>query len=205
MQFHRYLEQLWGSKVSISLVRTLLHYRGKIFTVRKLAEAAGVSSSEAAVVVQHLEKEGLLRLQPAGKSYLVSLNERNYALSKIIKPMIKAEQETYAELVSILKKHFERGRGAIISAVVFGSVSKGEEKEDSDVDLLVISKDFDSATAIVSKAQEEVSLIFNSRLSPMILSEKELRAKKRDRLVRSIISSHTTVAGEDLKELIERK
>src|SRR5881397_130732 len=78
MQFHNYLESLLGSRVSIRLVRTLINYAGKIFTVRKLAEAAGVSSSEAALAVQELEKFGIIKIQPVGRSYLISLNNKSY-------------------------------------------------------------------------------------------------------------------------------
>lgn len=42
MQFHSYLESLLGSRVSVCLVRTLTGYTGKIFTVQKPAQAAGV-------------------------------------------------------------------------------------------------------------------------------------------------------------------
>ena len=36
MKFHAYLEQLFSGKVSISMIRALLTYRGKIFTIREL-------------------------------------------------------------------------------------------------------------------------------------------------------------------------
>jgi len=201
-KFHKYLEQLFGSKISISILRALVNYKGKIFTVRGLAETANVSRSEAAVLVDQLEKYGIIRLQPVGRSYQVSLNEENYILNKIIKPILRAEEKTLDELVSVLKKHFSSKRN--ISVAIFGSVSRGEEKEDSDIDLLVISDNFDYANTLVSKAQEEVSLIFHSNLSPIILSEKEFIAKKNTKLVRSILDSYIMVAGKDLRKVIER-
>ncbi len=200
MKFHNYLEQLFGSRVSISLVRALINYKGKIFTIRKLAEVANVSPSEAAVVIQQLEKHGIVKLQPVGRSYLVSPNDRSYVLNKILKPIVKAEEETLDELVSVLKKHLSSEN--IISAVLFGSVPGKYEREDSDVDMLLISNDFDAASIQASKAQEEVSLIFHSRLSPLILGEKELKAKKTDRLIRLILEKHVTISGKDLKDLV---
>lgn len=202
MKFHQYLEQLFGSKVSISILRALINYRGKIFTVRGLAETANVSSSETAVMVEQLEKYGIIRIQPVGKSYQVLLNKKSYILNKIIKPILRAEEKTLRELISILKKHLTSKR--IISAAIFGSVSRGEEKEDSDIDLLVISDNFDFANTLISKAREEVSLFFHSNLSPIILSKKEFRTKKNDRLTRSIIASYIIVTGKDLKEVLRK-
>ncbi|HKZ61932.1 MAG TPA: nucleotidyltransferase domain-containing protein [Nitrososphaera sp.] len=200
MQFHDYLESLLGSRVSIRLVRALINYAGKIFTVRKLAEAAGVSSSEAALVVQELEKFGILKIQPVGRSYLISLNNKSYILAKILKPTIKAEEGTLDELVSILNRNLNDK--SIISAVLFGSVAMKREREDSDIDVLVISNDFEAASGFTSKAREDISSIFNSRLSPLIMSERELLAKKNDRLVSSILHNHIIIKGKDLKEVI---
>jgi len=200
MQFHDYLESLLGSRVSIRLVRALINYAGKIFTVRKLAEAAGVSSSEAALVVQELEKFGILKIQPVGRSYLISLNNKSYILAKILKPTIKAEEGTLDELVSILNRNLNDK--SIISAVLFGSVAMKREREDSDIDVLVISNDFEAASGFTSKAREDISSIFNSRLSPLIMSERELLAKKNDRLVSSILHNHIIIKGKELKEVI---
>jgi predicted nucleotidyltransferase len=203
MLLHDYIDSLLGSRVSIRLTRALVNYQGKIFTVRKLAGAANVSSSEAAVVVQQLEKYGILRIQPVGKSYLLSLNDKSYILNRILKPIIDAEQQTLNELVMVLKKRLADKQGVIIiiSAVLFGSVTMRKERQDSDIDLLIISNDFDAASALVSKAKEDVALIFNGRLSPIIMTEEELRAKKDDRLVRSISASYIPVAGKDIKDL----
>ena len=202
MQFHNYLESLLGSRVSIRLVRTLINYAGKIFTVRKLAEAAGVSSSEAALAVQELEKFGIIKIQPVGRSYLISLNNKSYILTRVLKPTIKAEEGTLNELISMLKRYLNDK--SIISAVLFGSVAMKAEREGSDIDLLVISNDFEAASGFTSKAREEISSVFNSRLSPLIMSERELIAKKNDRLLRSILSSYIVIAGKDLTKMIEK-
>ena len=202
MQFHNYLESLLGSRVSIRLVRTLINYAGKIFTVRKLAEAAGVSSSEAALAVQELEKFGIIKIQPVGRSYLISLNNKSYILTRVLKPTIKAEEGTLNELISMLKRNLDDK--SIISAVLFGSVAMKAEREGSDIDLLVISNDFEAASGFTSKAREEISSVFNSRLSPLIMSERELVAKKNDRLLRSILSSYIVIAGKDLTKMIEK-
>ncbi len=133
-----------------------------------------------------------------GRSYLVTLNEQSFVLQRIMKPIIHAESETLDELVNLLRRCFKREE--INSVYLFGSVVKGEEKKDSDVDLLVISSDFEKASAAVSKAQEQVAAAFNKQLSPLILSERELASKrsKSSELIDSIISDHIFVVGKDL-------
>ena len=201
MQFHDYLESLLGSKVAIRIVRTLVRYQGKVFTVRKLAEAANVSSSEAALAVQQFEKFGVLGIQPVGRSYLLSLNHKSYVLNRILKPLIYSEERTLDELVSVIKRQFDKEESTV-SVVLFGSVATRNERIDSDIDLLVVSNNLNVASGLAAKAKEQVSLIFNNRLSPLIMSEKELRAKKEERLMRSIVSSHIAVAGREIMEVI---
>lgn len=200
MQMHGYLEELIGSRVSIRVVKALIDYPGKIYTVRKLAQTADVSVSEASAVVRQLEKYGALKVQPVGRAYLLTLNNDSYILSKVLRPMIKAEQETLQILVSVLRCNLDDD--SIESATLFGSVAAGEEHGDSDIDLLVVSTNRDSATLLIAKAQEQVSAVFNGRLSPLIMDKKEFLKKKNSKLVLSILGNYVTVAGKDLKEFV---
>ncbi len=199
MKLHAYLEQLIGNKTTISLVRALLNHRRKIFTVRSLAETAQVSASEASLVVKQLEEAGVVKIQLVGRSFLVTLNEESFVLQRIIKPVIDAERETIGELIKLLRRSFSSQK-SVISVYLFGSVARREEKKDSDIDILVVSNDFEKASAAVARAQEEVSLVFNKSLSPLIFSESETSQKRREKsdLLESIVGDGRFVMGKDV-------
>jgi predicted nucleotidyltransferase len=199
MKLHAYLEQVLGTKAGISILRSLVRYKGKIFTVRGLARDADVSSVEASRTIEQLEQFGIVKVQPVGRAYQVFLNDQSYVLNRIVKPILIAEEKTVSELIMILAKHLTTKK--ILSTAVFGSVTKGEEKEDSDIDLLVISDDFDLATGAVANASEEVALTFHSRVSPIIFTKKKFISKKNDDLIRSILSNHILVTGLELEKL----
>lgn len=201
MKLHVYLEQVLGNKGSISVLRTLVSHKGRIFTIRRLAEDAGISHTEAAVTIRDLEKFGIVQVQPVGKAHQISLNNENYLLNKIIEPIFKVEQNTLQEVISILKKHLVHKK--IISSVIFGSVARSEEKEDSDIDLLIISNDYDTAIEIVSKVIEEISLKFHTRISHIIFSEKQLQSKRKGDLINSIIKDHILITGKELVKIIK--
>ena len=203
MRFHDYLEQIFSVPTSISLIKALVRYRGKVFTIRGLSRVAHVSPSQSALITKKLEKLGVVRVQPVGRSALVSLNEESYILNRIMRPMIRAEEGTLNELLSVLRRNL--GKDKIVSAILFGSISRREEREDSDIDLLVISNDFEYASRLLSKAGEQVYSIFCNRLSPMIMSERELRLKRKSDLLKSIEASHTNVAGRPLEEILKRE
>ncbi|WKT57920.1 nucleotidyltransferase domain-containing protein [Candidatus Nitrosotenuis chungbukensis] len=148
MLLHVYLEHVLGNKVAIALLRTMIRYRGKVFTVRGLANTAHVSINETALTVHDLEKLGIINIQPIGRAYHLELNEKSHIFNKIIEPIVNAEKNTISELIQTLRKHLDTKK--IITAAIFGSVASAEEKIDSDIDLLIISNDHDHAIALVS-------------------------------------------------------
>lgn len=196
MLLHRYLEEAIGNKVAIGLLRTMINYRGKIFTIRGLAQQAKVSPNETALIIHELENFGIVKIQPVGRAYQLELNEDSYILNKVIKPMIQAEKNTIGELLVFLKKHLDTKK--IISAVIFGSVVKGQEKIDSDIDLLVISNDHDHAIAQISKASEQIFSVFHGSLSPIVFSDKDFKAKRKGSLIQSITDNHILICGKKI-------
>ncbi|MEK6932120.1 MAG: nucleotidyltransferase domain-containing protein [Thermoproteota archaeon] len=198
MLLHRYLEQVLGNKTVITLLRTMITYRGKIFTVRGLANEANVSTNETALLVHDLEKMGIIKIQPIGRAYHLELNEKSYLLSEIIEPAINAEKNTINELIQVLRKYFDTKK--IITAAIFGSVASVEEKIDSDIDLFIISNDHDHAITLVSEASKQVSIRFNGMLSQIIFTEKEFKAKQKGSLVQSIIDNHILICGKKIQQ-----
>ena len=122
-------------------------------------------------------------------------------LDTYIKPVLDAEKDTLDELLRILKKYFDTKK--IITAALFGSVSAQKDTNKSDIDLLLISDDFEYATSSISEAREEVFDVFSNGISSLIFSEKELRTKKNSNLVNSIIANHTMICGKNLVNVIK--
>lgn len=197
MKLHVYLEQVLGNKIAISILRVLVHYKGKIFTIRRLAEDAGASHPEVSTTLAELEKFGIVQIQPVGRAHQVSLNEKSYVLNEIIEPILKAEEKTLDKVILILKDQLDTKK--IITAIIFGSVVKGQEKIDSDIDLLVISNDHDHATTQISQAADQIFSIFHSNLSPIIFTEREFKAKQKGSLMQSIIDNHILICGKGIK------
>lgn len=199
MKLHEYLEKLLGNKIALSALRILVNYRGRIFTIRSLARDVGASHPEVSTTLKELEKFGIVQIQPVGRAYQISLNEKSYVLKEIIEPILQAEKKTLAKVISVLSNHLDTKK--IISSAIFGSVSKGKEKEDSDIDVLVISDDFDHATEAIANASEDVALGFHTRVSPIIFTRKEFISKRKGDLIHSILANHIHIAGLELEEI----
>jgi predicted nucleotidyltransferase len=201
MALHDYAADILGSKTSIRLLRALSRYRGKVFTVRELSLAAGVSHPQASAVLKGLERRGVVKLQPVGKAYQVSLNEESYVIKSMIEPLFTAERDTVDSLIATIRPFFDYAR--ILSAAVFGSVASGEEGNASDIDLLVIADDRGFAIRKAAGAAFAVLSQFGHVLSPLILSRERFAKDRDEELEKSILEHYVLVCGKDLREFAE--
>jgi predicted nucleotidyltransferase len=199
MSLHDYLTEVLGSKASIKVLKTLVRYRGKVFTMRDLARTAGLSHPEVALVARTLEKRGVVRLQPVGRAQQVILNEESYVLNSIVWPAIKAEEDTLSAILSTIKPFFDDK--SIRSVAVFGSAARGLEGKQSDIDIFIVADNRELASERVAAASAETVSKFGFGLSPLIMDEATFARKKNKDLGRSILESYRMVRGKDLRKI----
>jgi predicted nucleotidyltransferase len=200
MALHDYVAEILGSKANVRVLRTLVRYRGKVFTVRELAKVADLSHPQASKVLKGLESRGVVRLQPVGRAYQVSLNDESYVLKSVIEPLFAGERDTVNSLVSTIRPFFEDKR--IVSVAIFGSVARGLEKETSDIDLLIVAEDRDLANECAAAATVAALSVFGHGLSPLILDRESFAKNGNGELEKSILAHYTLVCGRDPKEII---
>lgn len=111
-----------------------------------------------------------------------------------------AEQNLFSDMISSLKIGLKSKE--IISAVVFGSMSRGEEKAGSDLDLFVVSDNHDKAIETVSVVAEDTFLKFHRKISHIVFTRKQIKSKRNSGLVRSILKDHILVTGMGLAGVI---
>ncbi|MGH9876643.1 MAG: nucleotidyltransferase domain-containing protein [Nitrososphaerales archaeon] len=200
MALHDYASQILGSRFTIKILKTLLRYRGKVFTIRELARVSGISHPLVSKMVKELETSGVVKLKPIGKAYQIILNEESYILKSVIEPLFRAEHETVNHLISTIRPLFHNRK--ITSAAIFGSVARGEEKQTSDIDLLVVTEDKDIANECVARASTVTLSTFGTALSPFIMDKQEFVRRRNEKLVKSILESYLIVYGKDLREIV---
>lgn len=196
-----YVTNILGSKANVRVLKTLLHHRGKVFTIRELARTAGLSHPEVSRVVKELEKRGIAKLQPVGRAQQISLNEESYVLKSMIEPLFRAEKNTVNSLISTIKPFFRDSR--IVSVAIFGSMVRGLERNTSDIDLLVIAKDREVANECVARASSAAFSRFGIAMSPFIIEEERFIREHDRELEKSILESYILSYGKDPKEIIE--
>ena len=86
------------------------------------------------------------------------------------------------ELVKAIVREYQTGlkgifRGQLVSVILYGSVARGESREDSDIDVLCVLRspfDYDEAIRETSELTAKLSLAHEVVISRVFVSEKDL-------------------------------
>ena len=176
MRFHEPLDDILGSRIKVRILRILYRTRGQ-FTGREISRLVGYSPTHTISTLRYLESEGLVVSQRAGKADLFSLNERSSAVSAVLDPILEWEQGLLADLASIFKETLDK---RLIEVRLFGSVARGEERHDSDVDLLLVVRDdsdIESTEEEVASAAIEAGNRFGVPVVPFVVTASEYDKK----------------------------
>lgn len=66
----------------------------------------------------------------------------------------------------------------IIRIILFGSVARGDDTEESDIDILIISNDWEQIDSLITDEVFKVVLDTEELISPYVLSEKQFNETK---------------------------
>jgi len=118
------------------LLRAFFTYPEKGFTESELERIAGIPQASVHRNVKSLMDNGLLDRKRIGKANLYSLN-REHILYKLLSSNFEAERNVLVELKNMIEESV-KSLPQIELAVLFGSILKGMERADSDVDIFIL-------------------------------------------------------------------
>jgi len=174
MKFHNVLDEIIGNRTKVKLLRAFFNYPEKDFTESELQRIAGIPQASVHRNVKSLLMNGTLDRKRIGKANLYSLN-KEHILYTILQNIFEDEKNLLSELKKSLKGSIE-SLSRIELAVLFGSIVKGTERADSDIDIFIVSK------ADRSQVEEEMKNLihvignkFGNPISPMIKNNTEIK------------------------------
>lgn len=182
------------NKLSGSHLKVLgLFTRGfdKEYYIREVQRLLNISTRTAQIVLNDLEKRGVLKSKTRGKirtyRLMQSILTKEYLLLAESYKTIKLLEKAYA-VKEIADKLLPIIKGI---AVVFGSYAKGTQKKDSDLDILVVgSHDF--------KKAKEISRLYGIQVSIKNYSLNVFKQKlRRDILLKEVIDNHVILSGKE--------
>ena len=187
MKFRNILDEILGNKTKVKLLRAFFTYPEKEFTESELERIAGIPQASVHRNVKSLSYNGLLDRKRIGKANLFSLN-KEHILWSILNSSFKTERNVLNELKRMITDAIN-GLPEVELVVLFGSITKGMERVDSDVDIFIIckgekSKLEDKLKDLVKVSQNK----FGNPVSLLIKHNKELKDLKTRSIYREIKS-----------------
>lgn len=186
MRFHRALDDVLGSPSGVRILRVLARFPAKEFTGRELARLAKVSPTRTMDNLARFLAHGLVERRSAGTSHLWRMVP-GHALAGALRQLFRAESASLGSLERLLLRALEGVK--VERLVLFGSVARGDERPDSDVDLLVVVPtvvDKRAAGKALRDARRDVASLFGNNLSILLYTRREAAALEGSELMKNV-------------------
>jgi len=188
MKFHASILDVLNSKTKIRIIKFLLTHEATM-SEREIASILKVSHMSINRIMRELADVNFGNFVTIGKSHLWKINRKSYAfkvLSSLIKD-VSVIKEPLEDLKNTLRRYLPKT--LIKRVVLFGSVSKGLENTNSDIDILIITKNAEEKKALESSIEKLSNIcfeVYGNRLAPYILTEQEITKKAKLKIISEI-------------------
>jgi len=176
------INELLSTKERIKILRQVLYKTGPL-SVNKIASEAKLSKGLVSKLLKMLVKAGIAR---RAKSKLLVQDSLKTRAIKILLNLDSFDARVFAKYLFV------------VSAGLYGSMVKGKNSEDSDIDLWVLVED--AKEEDLAKLTRELKAK-HANIMPLYLTKKKLEALKKEDTVfyHSLVFGSITVYGEDLE------
>lgn len=187
MKFHVSPLDLLSSRTKAKIVQFLLTHEASM-SEREIASILKVSHMSVNRIMRELADMNFVHFVTAGKAHLWRVNRKSYAFT-ILSAVIKGSdiRDPFEELKRTILKHLPKT--LIRKVVLFGSIARGSEQANSDIDVFILVKDVQSKEKIeasIDKLSNACVEIYGNRLGPYVLTEREMKNKKNLKVISEI-------------------
>jgi predicted nucleotidyltransferase len=193
------LQKLFSSKVRVEILSVFLMNPEKELYVREVERLTGEDYKNVSMELRNLKEIGLLSSRNAGNLKYFSLNEEFVIYEELKSIFMKTKG-----VVGILREAVSKKRH-IDYAFIYGSFATGEERAESDIDVMIIGGiSLEEVLTSIRGPEEKLSREINVSLYD--LQEIRKRVKDRDPFIMEVLggSKIMLVGDEDeLRRVIE--
>jgi predicted nucleotidyltransferase len=180
MKFNFSPAEMMISKAKLKMVTFLLNHEAAM-SEREIASVLQVSHMSINRFLKEMADVNFVNYVTIGKAHLWKVNRKSYAyefFSRLIGDISRARMP----LEDLKKTILENLPGSLIKKVVlFGSVAKGLESENSDIDIFILVKNLEMKKEVegfVERLSIRCLDIYGNRLAPYILTDHEIKQKR---------------------------
>jgi predicted nucleotidyltransferase len=196
----RPLDAALSSQSKIRLLRALLPLEDAV-SAREAARLAVVPLPPALRALKDLVALGVLRRVELTSQHLYTVNREEALVQAGLEPLFAAEQKRVRSVFEWLREGLanELSSGALLTLAVYGSAARGEDRPDSDFDVLAVTQG-EAVSAVhdrLAKLGPELEKKFGLDISPLVVSTEQFHHQlvTGDSVAASIQHEGRVVAG----------
>ena len=159
--------------------------------------------------LRDLYEATVLNFQKVGNSFMYSLSDDHYLVQEVLRPLFEREKSAAERLSELFRRNLRVSLKAnILTAVLYGSIARGEERPTSDLDLLVLVPS-EAAKRKVRPMLDRFCEMAMSRFAnaPSLQLNTVREAQEKIRrglpLFRNILKHHRILWGKSLEEVLD--
>jgi predicted nucleotidyltransferase len=201
MIINRILDHIFINTSNLAVLRVLSE-RVTAISGRETARLAGISLRSAQIALANLQNLKIVNRQYGGREHLFSLNRNNFIASEIIVKLFSSEQKFKNSIFKEISKNLSP---LTVSGIIFGSVARGEEYENSDLDICIVyNNNKNKIEKSISSLRDTLFTKYGVTLAPFYISQKDFkqRANKNKSPVIDIIRDGKVIFGNSIRELL---
>ena len=167
------LTSLLGSAGNVRVLRALAA-AGSPSSVPRLAEAAGLTPQGTRLVLESLLRPRLAKVHGSGRTRGYEL-DRSHPLAAPLASLLLEEARRWDGLLASIRKVLDRHGAAVEAAWLYGSVARGEDSPESDLDIALVVR----AHAVADRIRDGLMALEDAqqvRISLTALTPRELSA-----------------------------
>jgi predicted nucleotidyltransferase len=168
------------SKTKLKVIRFLLEHEAEM-SEREIASLVRVSHMSVNRTVRELADINFVHCVTIGKAHVWRVNRKSYAY-QLLSTVIKGVREVKEPMESLKETILRNLPKEVIERIVlFGSVAKGSEEVESDIDLFILVRDRQGKVKVESSLDRLAGLCldkYGNRLAAYVLTEFEMNQKK---------------------------
>lgn len=170
------------SRARVAVLSLLFLGSGARFYLREIAERTGLQIRAVQTEVTRLEASGLLLSQTEGNRKYFRANPDSPIYPELRSLLLKT-----VGLEAALRDHLQSASAEIAVAFMFGSIARGEDAPDSDVDLMVVGS---IRGRELSRLLRPASESLGREINPLIIAPAEFKKRlaQEDHFLRSVLS-----------------
>jgi len=200
------------------ILETFLEEPSKPQYIRQIANNCKLSYERVQFYLKELEKIKVLNAKIKGKIKEYTLNRRHELALKLFsilemekRQAFYSKNHQFQSWLNIMLNEFSKNMAVTASDIrfilLFGSTARGDSKDSSDVDILIVARTVDSASETVIKSvKTKLEAISGKTFSFHIVDYTEFAAKwKKEPVYATIWLNHVVLSGEEnfWKEVLE--